>query len=327
MIEKRNLGKGGPAVGCVGYGAMVLEGYYGASDDTQAVETIRHALDAGMTMIDSADAYGGGHNEILVGRALKGRRDQAFVATKFGIVFDEKETGTDYPTGRGFSLPINGKPAYVRKAIDASLNRLGVSVIDLLYEHWIDPATPIEETVGAMADAVRAGKVRYLGLSNVTAEQVRRAHAVHPIAAVQYEYSLWQRDAEKTLLPTLRELGIPLVAWSPLGGGFLTGTVGDLDDNDIRRADPRYVGENLTHNRDRFAPFMAIAKGLGITPAQLALAWLLHQGPDIIPIPGTRSQARITENANAAAIKLDSATLQRINDIARPGVAIGATLV
>ena len=202
-----------------------------------------------------------------------------------------------------------------------------MSVIDLLYEHWIDPATPIEETVGAMADAVRAGKVRYLGLSNVTAEQVRRAHAVHPVAAVQYEYSLWQRDAEKTLLPTLRELGIPLVAWSPLGGGFLTGTVGDLDDNDIRRADPRYVGENLTHNRDRFAPFMAIAKTLGITPAQLALAWLLHQGPDIIPIPGTRSQARVTENANAAAIKLDSATLQRINDIARPGVAIGATLV
>ena len=202
-----------------------------------------------------------------------------------------------------------------------------MSVIDLLYEHWIDPATPIEETVGAMADAVRAGKVRYLGLSNVTAEQVRRAHAVHPVAAVQYEYSLWQRDAEKTLLPTLRELGIPLVAWSPLGGGFLTGTVGDLDDNDIRRADPRYVGENLTHNRDRFAPFMAIAKTLGITPAQLALAWLLHQGPDVIPIPGTRSQARVTENANAAAIKLDSATLQRINDIARPGVAIGATLV
>ena len=327
MIEKRSLGKGGPAVGCLGYGAMVLEGYYGASDDAQAEETIRHALDAGMTMIDSADAYGGGHNEILVGRALKGRRDQAFVATKFGIVFDEKETGTDYPTGRGFSLPINGKPAYVRKAIDASLNRLGVSVIDLLYEHWIDPATPIEETVGAMADAVRAGKVRYLGLSNVTAEQVRRAHAVHPIAAVQYEYSLWQRDAEKELLPTLRELGIPLVAWSPLGGGFLTGTVGDLDDNDIRRADPRYVGENLTHNRDRFAPFMAIAKALGVTPAQLALAWLLHQGPDVIPIPGTRSQARVTENANAAAIKLDSATLQRINDIARPGVAIGATLV
>lgn len=202
-----------------------------------------------------------------------------------------------------------------------------MSVIDLLYEHWIDPATPIEETVGAMADAVRAGKVRYLGLSNVTAEQVRRAHAVHPVAAVQYEYSLWQRDAEKTLLPTLRELGIPLVAWSPLGGGFLTGTVGDLDDNDIRRADPRYVGENLTHNRDRFAPFMAIAKVLGVTPAQLALAWLLHQGPDVIPIPGTRSQARVTENANAAAIKLDSATLQRINDIARPGVAIGATLV
>lgn len=190
---------------------MVLEGYYGASDDGQAVDTIRHALDTGLTMIDSADAYGKGHNELLLGRAIKGRRNDSFVATKFGIVFDERETGTELPTGWGFSLKINGKAAYVQKALAGSLKRLGVDVIDLWYAHYADPATPIEETVGAMAEAVRAGNVRYLGLSNVTADEVRRTHAVHPIAAVQYEYSLWRREAETTLLPTLRELGIALV--------------------------------------------------------------------------------------------------------------------
>jgi len=327
MIEKRNLGKEGPAVGCLGYGAMVAEGYYGASNDDQAVETIRRALDVGMTMIDSADAYGNGHNETLVGRAIEERRNQAFIATKFGIVFDDTETGTDVPTGWGFSLKINGKPAYVRKALDGSLKRLGVEVIDLWYAHYADPNTPIEETVAAMADAVRAGKVRYLGLSNVTAEQVRRAHAVHPIAAVQYEYSLWRREAETALLPTLRELGIALVAWSPLGSGFLTGTVSSLDKNDFRQNNPRYAGENLARNRDLFAPFMDIAKELSVTPAQLALAWLLHQGQDIVPIPGTRHPERVDENANASAIKLDGATLQRVGDLARPGLAIGATLV
>ena len=327
MIEKRHLGKDGPAVGCLGYGAMVLEGYYGASNDEQAVETIRRALDAGMTMIDSADAYGNGHNETLVGRAIEDRRDRAFVATKFGIVFDDNETGSDVPTGWGFSLKINGQPTYVRKALDASLSRLGVSVIDLWYAHFPDPDTPIEETVGAMAAAVRAGKVRYLGLSNVTAEQVRRAHAVHPIAAVQYEYSLWRREAETALLPTLRELGIALVAWSPLGSGFLTGTVSGLDQNDFRQNNPRYAGENLARNRDLFAPLMAIAKALGVTPAQLALAWLLHQGQDIVPIPGTRRPERVNENADAAAIQLNSAILQRINELARSGLAIGATLV
>jgi aryl-alcohol dehydrogenase-like predicted oxidoreductase len=327
MIEKRNLGKEGPAVGCLGYGAMVAEGYYGASNDDQAVETIRRALDVGMTMIDSADAYGNGHNETLVGRAIKERRNQAFIATKFGIVFDDTETGTDVPTGWGFSLKINGKPAYVRKALDGSLKRLGVEVIDLWYAHYADPNTPIEETVAAMADSVRAGKVRYLGLSNVTAEQVRRAHAVHPIAAVQYEYSLWRREAETALLPTLRELGIALVAWSPLGSGFLTGTVSSLDKNDFRQNNPRYAGENLARNRDLFAPFMDIAKELSVTPAQLALAWLLHQGQDIVPIPGTRHPERVDENANASAIKLDGATLQRVGDLARPGLAIGATLV
>jgi aryl-alcohol dehydrogenase-like predicted oxidoreductase len=327
MIPKQPLGKNGPAIGCLGYGAMVLEGYYGASDDAQAVETIRHALDAGMTMIDSADAYGNGHNETLVGRAIKGRRDQAFVATKFGIVFDEKEVGTDLPTGWGFSLKINGKPAYARKSLAASLKRLGVEFIDLWYAHYVDPQTPVEETVGAMADEVRDGKVRYIGLSNATAEQVRRAHAVHPITAVQYEYSLWRREAETVLLPTLRQLGIALVAWSPLGSGFLTGTVTELDKNDFRRNNPRFAGENLASNLDRFAAFRQAAGELGVTPAQLALAWLLHQGRDIFPIPGTRRCERIDENAKAAGLELTHEMLRRINELARPGLAEGATLV
>ncbi|MBL8379964.1 MAG: aldo/keto reductase [Burkholderiales bacterium] len=327
MIEKRKLGKNGLSVGRLGYGAMVLEGYYGASDDEQAVGTIRRALDVGMNMIDTADAYGSGHNETLVGRAIAGRRQQAFVATKFGIIFDQSETGTDLPTGWGFSLKINGKAPYVRKALSASLKRLGVDVIDLWYAHYADPATPIEETVEAMAEGVTAGKVRYLGLSNVSAEQVRRAHKVHPIAAVQFEYSLWRREAEADLLPTLRELGIALVGWSPLGSGFLTGTVTSLSKDDFRQNNPRYAGGNLALNRDRFMPFMAVAKELGVTPAQLALAWMLHQGQDIFPIPGTRRAERVEENAKAADIRLTSEMLRRINELAQPGLAEGATLV
>lgn len=326
MIEKRPLGQGGPRVGVLGYGAMVLEGYYGASDDGDALETIHRALDAGMTMIDSADAYGNGHNERLVGRAARGRRD-AFVASKFGIVFEPGDAGTDLPTGWGFSLKINGRPDYARKALDASLSRLGVDTIDLWYLHYPDPSTPIEETVGAMASAVEAGKVRHLGLSNVSAEQVRRAHAVHPIAAVQFEYSLWRREAETTLLPTLRELGIAMVAWSPLGAGFLTGTVSALDQGDFRQNNPRYSGQNLTRNADRFAPLMQMARELSITPAQLSLAWLLHQGDDVFPIPGTRKPARIDENARSSAIRLDADQLRRIDALARPGLAEGGTLV
>jgi aryl-alcohol dehydrogenase-like predicted oxidoreductase len=327
MIAKRALGKNGPQVGCLGYGAMVLEGYYGASDDAQAVQTIRHALAAGMSMIDTADAYGNGHNEALVAKALDGHRREAFVASKFGIVFDDGVAGTDLPTGWGFSLKINGTPAYVRRALDASLRRIGVDTIDLWYAHYPDPATPIEETVGAMAEGVKAGKVRHLGLSNVTAEQVRRAHAVHPIAAVQYEYSLWRREAETELLPTLRELGIALVGWSPLGGGFLTGTVQQLDANDFRNNNPRYAGANLAANQSRFAPFQHMARELGVSSAQLALAWLLHQGPDIVPIPGTRKAERVDENAVAAGLALDAAQLRRIDALARPGTAEGKTLL
>ena len=327
VIETKRFGRAAANVGRLGYGAMVLEGYYGASDDEQAIETIRRALDAGMNMIDTADAYGNGHNESLVGRAIAGRRQDAFVATKFGIVSDESETGTELPTGWGFSLKINGTPLYVRKALNASLHRLGVDVIDLWYAHYADPATPIEETVQAMAEGVAAGKVRSIGLSNVSAEQVRRAHKVHPITAVQFEYSLWRREAEVDLLPTLRDLGIALVCWAPLGSGFLCGTVSSLSKADFRHNNPRFTGENLHVNRHRFLPLLKLAEELGVSPAQLALAWLLHQGQDIFPIPGTRRADRVVENAKAAEIQLTSDLLKRINELARPGLAEGATLV
>ena len=327
MLPTRQLGNAGPPVSAIGYGAMVLEGYYGAADEAAALQTIRHALDVGVTFLDTADAYGNGHNETLVGRAVAGRRAEAFIATKFGIAFDPSEPGTDLPTGWGFSLRINGRPDYARRALDRSLARLGVDVIDLWYLHYPDPATPIEETVGAMADAVRAGKVRHLGLSNVTAEQVRRAHAVHPIAAVQYEYSLWRREVETALLPTLRELGIALVPWSPLGSGFLTGTVSQLPAGDFRANNPKYAGENLKANADRFAPLLSFAAEVKVTPAQLALAWLLHQGPDIVPIPGTRKAERIDENAAAASVRLDRAALDRIDRLAPAGLATGGNLV
>ena len=326
MIATAKLGTDGPTVGRLGYGAMVLEGYYGAAAEDDAVDTLCHAIDKGM-MIDSADAYGNGHNERLLALALARSSQKAFVATKFGIVFDDSEIGTEFETGWGFSLRINGTPEYARKALDGSLERLGIDTIDLWYVHYPDPDVAIEDTVGAMARAVEAGKVRYLGLSNVTAEQVRRAHAVHPIAAVQYEYSLWRREAEAELLPTLRDLGIALVAWSPLGSGFLTGTVDRLDDNDFRQNNPRFADANLDANRDRFSPLMDLAKQLGISAAQLALAWALQQGNDIFPIPGTRKTARIDENVAAADITLDERTMAVIDEIARPGVAEGATLV
>ncbi|MGD9301930.1 MAG: aldo/keto reductase [Desulfobacterales bacterium] len=327
MKPNRSLGKDGPAVGAVGYGAMGLEGYYGAADEESSIDVIRHALDEGCSLIDTADAYGNGHNEQLVGRAVADRRGDAVIATKFGIVFDPEETGTDVPTGWGFSLNINGRPEYVQRALENSLKRLEMPHIDLWYAHYPDPATPIEDTVGAMSEAVREGKVRYLGLSNVTADQVRRAHKVHPIAAVQYEYSLWRREVETEMLPTLRELGIALVPWSPLGGGFLTGTVDTLGSDDFRNNNPRYQDENLAANKQRFEPLMKLAEELEITAAQLSLAWLLHQGEDIIPIPGTRSRDRVTENASAAEIIFDSWTVENISKLAAPGLAQGQTLI
>jgi len=326
MIEQRPLGHDGPEIGRLGYGAMVLEGFYGPAEEKASLAALHKALECGLTMIDTADAYGAGNNETLISRAIRGRRHDAFIATKFGVVFDPKESGRPLTTNWAFSLNINATPEYARRALDASLTRLNADHIDLWYAHYPDPDVAIEETVGAMADAVSAGKVRYLGLSNVTAEQVRRAHKVHPISAVQYEYSLWRREAESELLPTLRELGIALVGWSPLGGGFLAGDV-EIGKDDRRRANPRYSTENLAANRDRFAPFMAIAAKLGISPAQLALAWLLHKGDDIFPIPGTRKSARIVENAAAAAVRLEPALIQHIDEIAQPGLAVGASLL
>jgi aryl-alcohol dehydrogenase-like predicted oxidoreductase len=327
MIPERKLGRQGLKVSVIGYGAMVLEGWYGAIDETAAVDTIRHALDIGVNFIDTADAYGSGHNETLVGKAIKGRRKDAIVATKFSIVFEPGIKGTEWPTNFGFSLFINGKPDYVRQCLDNSLRRLGIETIDLWYLHWPDRAMPIEDTVGAMAEGVKAGKVRYLGLSNVTADELRRGHKVHPIAAVQYEYSLWSRGPEQSLLPALRELGIGLVPWAPLGSGFLGGKVSELSKDDWRNRNPRYTGDNLKANTDRFAPLKSLAKELGITPAQLALAWLLHQGDNVVPIPGSRKQERVSENAAAASVKLSADVLKRIDQIAPAGAAKGATLI
>ena len=327
MVFKRELGKGGPQVSAIGYGAMGLEGYYGSAEESNALATIQHALDTGSYFIDTADAYGNGHNEELIAHAVSGRREDAFIATKFGIVFEPDQQGSEVPTGWGFSLNINGSPDYARRALDQSLQRLKTDYIDLWYIHYPDPSTPIAETVGAMSETVNAGKVKYIGLSNVTAEQVQQAHTVHPIAAVQYEYSLWRREVETDLLPTLRELGIALVPWAPLGSGFLTGTVGDLTPDDFRNNNPRYQGKNYQANKDRFAPLMQVAKDLEITPAQLALSWLLHQGEDIVPIPGTRKKSRVSENAAAAEIMLNSETLARISGLAPPGCAKGQTLV
>ncbi len=327
MVSKRKLGRNGPEDSAIGYRAMGLEGYYGSAKENEALAALHHALDTGSTFIDSADAYGNGHNEELIAQAIAGRREDAFIATKYGIVFEADQQGTEVPTGWGFSLNINGNPDYVRRALDHSLRRLNSERIDLWYLHYPDPATPIEETVGAMSEAVSQGKVRFIGLSNVTADQVRQAHKVHPIAAVQYEYSLWRREVENELLPTLRELGIALVPWAPLGSGFLTGTIDELASDDFRNNNPRYQGDNFKTNKDRFAPLMQVAAELDITPAQLALAWLLHQGDDIVPIPGTRQQNRITENAAAAGITLDAETVERISSLAAPGTAVGQTLV
>ena len=313
-------------IGRLGYGAMVLEGFYGESDEDQGAEVLRHAIGKGL-MIDSADAYGGGHNEALIAKAIDGQRDKAFIATKFGIVFEEGAGGNEVETGWGFSLNINGSPDYAEKSLEASLKRLGTDYVDLYYAHYPDPKVDIEETVGAMARAVGDGRVRYLGLSNVTADEVRRAHAVHPIAAVQYEYSLWRREAETELLPTLRELGIALVAWSPLGAGFLAGSADSLAEGDFRNNNPRFVGDDGKANRDRFAPLKEIAGGLGITSAQLALAWLLHQGDEIYAIPGSRKVARVDENTAAGEVKLPKEVLEEIDRLMPAGSAQGATLV
>ena len=316
-MKQRKLGAGGPVVSMIGLGCMGMSDFYGHRDEAEAVATIHHALDRGVTFLDTADMYGYGRNEELVGRAIRGRRHEVFLATKFGIMRAEND-----PNVRG----INGRPEYVRAACEASLRRLGVDVIDLYYQHRVDPATPIEETVGAMADLVRAGKVRCIGLSEAGAATLRRAHAVHPLTALQSEYSLWTRDPEEDVLAACRELGIGFVAYSPLGRGFLTGRIKRIEDfapDDYRPHTPRFQGENFQRNLDLVRRIELLAAQKGCRPAQLALAWVLAQGEDIVPIPGTKRRAYFDENLGALDLALTPAEVKKINGFFPPGAATG----